>query len=159
VDALILDRHSHSAAFAISISLRAAFSGSLNDVGSMYLTGLMLGCDVRDVDQGILEAMAIEDLAAGASHQGVRFLRQKFLASLPHRIFSSGPILLVTPRLKVSLGSFRQKNLPGFLEIGAGLLEGRGGVGLMFPWVRARQLHSHGSVSCGLPVRSATVPT
>jgi hypothetical protein len=74
----------------------------------MYLTGLMLGCDVRDMDQGILEAMAIEDLAAGASHQGVRFLRRQFLASIPHRIFSSGPILLVTPSLKISLGSFRQ---------------------------------------------------
>src|SRR3981189_1983935 len=29
-----------SAAFASSISLRAAFSGSMNDLGSMYLTGL-----------------------------------------------------------------------------------------------------------------------
>ena len=31
----------------------------------MYLTGLMLGCDVRDVDQGILEAVTIKHLAAG----------------------------------------------------------------------------------------------
>jgi hypothetical protein len=60
-------------------------------------------------DQGILEAMAIEDLAAGASHQGVGLLRRQFLASLPHRIFSSGPILFVTSRLKISLGSFPPK--------------------------------------------------
>jgi hypothetical protein len=88
-------------------------------------------------DQGILEAMAIEDLAAGASHQGVGLLRRQFLASLPHRIFSSGPILFVTPRLKVSLGSFRQKNLPRGFEIGAGVVEGCGGSILVFARVRS----------------------
>ena len=57
-------------------------------------------------------------------------------ARLPHRIFSSGPVLLATPRLNVSLGSLRQKHLRGF-EIGAGFVEAGGGSVLMFARMRA----------------------
>ncbi|HMH44669.1 MAG TPA: hypothetical protein VK557_14360, partial [Pyrinomonadaceae bacterium] len=46
--------------------------------------------------------------------------------------------LLATPRLNVSLGSLRQKNLPRGFEIGAGFVEAGGGSVLMFAWVRAR---------------------
>jgi len=44
---------------------------------------------------------------------------------------------LATPRLNVSLGSLRQKNLPRGFEIGAGLLETGGGSVLMFARMRA----------------------
>src|SRR5450631_1857293 len=53
-------------------------------------------------------------------------------------IFSSGPILQATPRLNVSLGSFRQKNLPRGFETGARFVEAGGGSVLMFAWVWAR---------------------
>jgi hypothetical protein len=58
----------------------------------MYLTGLMLGCDVRDVDQGILEAVTIKHLAAGAAHYRAGLLRWQFLAGFPHCIFPFGPV-------------------------------------------------------------------
>ncbi|HTG05282.1 MAG TPA: hypothetical protein VK635_14635 [Bradyrhizobium sp.] len=57
------------------------------------------------MDYGVLDAVTVELLAAYALHQRTWFLRRQFFAGLPHRMFSSGPILLVTPRLKVSLGS------------------------------------------------------
>jgi hypothetical protein len=114
------------------------------------------------MDYGFFDAVTVESLAAYALHQRSRFLRWQFFADLPHRIFSSGPLLLVTPRLKVSLGSFRQKNLPCFLEIGAGLLEGRGGIALMFARVRSwieTAMPLPRIFIIGLPLRIAIVPT
>ena len=43
-----------SAALAISISFRTAASGSLNGLCSANFTGFVLGCDVRDMNQGVL---------------------------------------------------------------------------------------------------------
>ena len=94
--------------------------------------------DVGHVDHGVIEPMAIEHLAARAPHEGRWRLRRQLLAGLPHRIFPRDPVLCITPSLKIGLGSFRQKHLPRGLEIGAGLLEGRGGVGLMFARKRTR---------------------
>jgi hypothetical protein len=70
--------------------------------------------------------------------QGLPFVRWKFLAGVPQRIFSRGLIALMTPRLEIGLGAFRQEHLPCTIEIGAGLLEGRGGARLMFAGMRAR---------------------
>ncbi len=93
--------------------------------------------DVGHVDHGVIEPMAIEHLAARAPHEGRWRLRRQLLAGLPHRIFPRDPVLCITPSLKIGLGSFRQKHLPRGLEIGAGLLEGRGGVALMFARMRS----------------------
>src|ERR1700730_16531069 len=115
-----------SAASAISISFRTAASGSPNGLGSANFTGFVLDGDVGDVDQGILEAVAVEGFAAGALPQRTRFLRRKPLTGLAHRIFSRGPISLVTPGLKFCFGPVRKKHPPSVLEIGAGLVEGGG---------------------------------
>jgi len=100
--------------------------------------------DVRHVHQHRLGAVHVEYLAAGTLHKTTARLagsiagRLKPLASIPQRIFSRGPISLIAPRLKIGLGAFRQEHLPCSLEIGSGLGEGRGGVGLMFTRMRAR---------------------
>src|SRR5258706_234650 len=104
----------------------------------MYLTGLMLGCDVRDVDQGILEAVTIKHLAAGAAHHRAGLLRWQLFASCPHCIFSRGPVALIAPCLKISFGSVRKKHAPCALEIDAGLGESRRRAALMFARTRAR---------------------
>jgi hypothetical protein len=90
------------------------------------------------VHQGVLKPMAIEDLAAGASHKGAGFLRRQFLAGCPHGIFPRGPIPLIAPRLEISLGSFRQKHQPCALKIGAGLVEGGGRAILLLARFRSR---------------------
>jgi hypothetical protein len=102
------------------------------------------GRDVRQVHQHFLGAVHVEYLAAGTLHKTTARLaesiagRLKPLASIPQRIFSRGPISLIAPCLKIGLGAFRQEHLPCTLEIGAGLLEGRGGARLMFAGMRAR---------------------
>jgi hypothetical protein len=58
------------------------------------------GADMRCVDHGVLEAVAVKDLAAAAYHQGTWFLRRQPLAGLPHRIFARGPIALSAPNLE-----------------------------------------------------------
>jgi hypothetical protein len=45
---------------------------------------------------------------------------------------------LIAPRLKIGLGPVRQERRPGALEIGAGLLEGRGGIALVLARMRTR---------------------
>src|SRR5258706_331702 len=66
-----------------------------------------LGCDVRDVDQGILEAVTIKHLAAGAARHRAGLLRWQLFASRPQCIFSRGPISLIAPRPKIGLGAGR----------------------------------------------------
>jgi hypothetical protein len=73
IDPLNIDAVTASAALAISIGFRTAASGSLNGLGSANFTGFVLGGDVRDVDQGILEAVAIKHLAAGTAHHRLGF--------------------------------------------------------------------------------------
>jgi hypothetical protein len=58
------------------------------------------------------------------------------LARIPQRIFQFGPMSLLGPCLKIGLGALRQEHQPRALEVGAGLFEGRGGVGLMFARMR-----------------------
>src|SRR5713101_9472638 len=93
---------------------------------------------VGHMDHGILEAVAVEGFAAGALHQRTRFLRRKPLTGLPHRIFSRGPISLVTPGLKICFGPVRKKHPPSVLEIGAGLVEGGGRAILLLARLRSR---------------------
>ena len=93
---------------------------------------------MRDVDQRVLEAMAIEDFAAGASHERVGLLRGKLLASFPHGVFPRRPVPLIAPCLKIDLGSLRQKHQPGYLKIGAGLVEGGGRAILLLARLRSR---------------------
>jgi hypothetical protein len=93
---------------------------------------------VGHMDHGVFEAVAVEGFAAGTFHQGTRFLRRQLLTGFPQRIFPRGSISLIEPCLKISLGAFRQEHPPFAFEIGAGLVEGRGGVGLMFTRTRSR---------------------
>jgi hypothetical protein len=58
-------------------------------------------------------------------------------ACIPQRIFPRGPISLIALCLKIGLGAFRQERPPFAFEIGAGLGEGRGGVGLIFARIEA----------------------
>lgn len=60
------------------------------------------------------------------------------LPASPQCIFPFGPISLFAPCLKIGLGAVRQEHLPRPLEIRAGIVEGGGGVGLMFARMRAR---------------------
>src|ERR1700730_11398913 len=99
-----------SAALAISISFRTAPSGSLNGLGSANFTGFVLGGDVGDVDQGILEAVAIKHLAAGTVHHRAGLLRRQPLVRIPQRVFPRGPISLATPCPEIRLSSPRQKH-------------------------------------------------
>ena len=88
-------------------------------------------------------AMQIEHRAAGTFHEAAARLarsmagRLQALAGVPQRIFPFGPISLIAPCLKISLGAVRQEHLQCVLEIRAGFFEGRGGVGLVFAWIRA----------------------
>src|SRR6266436_3590837 len=125
-----------SAALAISISFRTVASGSLNGLGSANFTGFVLGGDVGDVDQGILEAVAIKHLAAGTAHHRAGLLRWQLFASCPHFIFARGPVALIAPCPKVSLGSVCQKYLPRGFEVGTGLVEGGSGAALVFARMR-----------------------
>src|SRR6266478_1674709 len=133
-----------SAALAISISFRTAASGSLNGLGSANFTGFVLGGDVGDVDQVFLEAVTVEDAAARAFQidaarlPGLPFVRRQPFARVPQRVFPCRPIPLIAPRLKISLGSIRQKHPPGALEIGAGLIEGSGRAILLLARLRSR---------------------
>jgi hypothetical protein len=100
--------------------------------------------DVRHVHEYFLGAVHVEYLAAGALPESMRRHarsiagRLKPLASIPQRIFSGGPISLIAPCLKIGLGAVRQEHQPRAPEISTGLLEGRGGVGLMFTRMRSR---------------------
>jgi hypothetical protein len=65
-----------------------------------------MGCgDVRDVDPRVLEAMAIEDFAAGASHERVWLLRGKLLANFPHGVFPRRPVPRIAPGPEIRLGA------------------------------------------------------
>jgi hypothetical protein len=133
-----------SAALAISITFRTAAPGSLNGLGSANFMGFVLGGDVGDVDQVFFEAVTVEDIAARAFQidaarlPGLPFVRRQPFARVPQRVFARRPIPLITPRLKISLGSIRQKHPPGAFEIGAGLIEGRGGAFLLLARLRSR---------------------
>src|SRR6266436_4996314 len=133
-----------SAALAISISFRTAASGSLNGLCSANFTGFVLGGDVGDVDQVFLEAVTVEDVAARAFQKdaarlpGLPFVRRQPFARVPQRVFARRPIPLITPRLKISLGSIRQKHPPGALKIGAGHVEGSGRAVLLLARLRSR---------------------
>src|ERR1700688_5005837 len=55
-------------AFAISISLRAAFSGSANGRSAVNFIGFV-GCgDMWNMDQVMLQVMTVEDFTAGTFH-------------------------------------------------------------------------------------------
>ena len=66
--------------------------------------------------------MHIKYLAAGALPEatarlaGLPFVRRQFLACIPQRIFSRGPISLIAPCLKIGLGALRQERLPCTFE-------------------------------------------
>jgi hypothetical protein len=65
------------------------------------------GGNVRNMDDGLLEPMAVEKLPAWALHERVRLLRRKPFASLPNGVLALGPLLLIAPGLKVGLGPLR----------------------------------------------------
>jgi hypothetical protein len=60
--------------------------------------------DMGNVRQGVVKALAVEFLAAGAPHQRTGVLRPQPLAAFPHGIFPGGPIPRVAPGLKIGLG-------------------------------------------------------
>jgi hypothetical protein len=85
--------------------------------------------------------MQIEHRAAGTFHEAAARLARSTAGRLQALagvcIFPFGPISPIARCLKISLGAVRQEHLPCVLEIRAGFFEGRGGVGLMFAWMRA----------------------
>jgi hypothetical protein len=136
-----------TACTALAALSRVPGRGSCPLSGWLILTVSMYAFarrDVRHVHHHLIRAMHVEHLAAGTLHEAVARLarsiagRFKPLASIPQRIFSGGPISLIAPCLKIGLGAVRQEHLPCGPEICAGLLQGRGGVGLMSPRMRAR---------------------
>jgi hypothetical protein len=70
------------------------------------------GCDMGHVNHGVLEAVAIEHLTAGARHQGTWFLRRHPLAAFPHGIFTLVPVPRFAVGFKIRLRSVRQKYPP-----------------------------------------------
>ena len=137
-------------------------------VGSVVSTYNFGRRDVRHVHQHCLGAVHVEYLAAGIRPESIRRLarsiagRLQALASIPQRVFPFGPIPLIAPFLQIGLGALRQKHLARAFEIRAGIVEGRGGVGLMFAWMRARIKTAVPFPRIGVmgfPTRSAIVPT
>jgi hypothetical protein len=100
--------------------------------------------DVRNVDHRLPGTVHIEYLTAGTFLEAAArfarfpFVRRQPLPRVPQRVFPRGPISLITPRLKISRGAFRQKHQPGALKIGAGLVEGGGRAILLLARVRSR---------------------
>ncbi len=86
-----------------------------------------------------INTMQIEHRAAGTFHEVAARLARSMAGRLQALagvcIFPFGPISLIVPCLKISLGAVRQEHLPCVLEIRAGFFEGRGGVGLMRAWI------------------------
>ena len=85
-------------------------------------------------------AMQIEHRAAGTFHEAAarraRSMAGRLQALAGVCISPFGPISLIAPCLKISLGAVGQEHLPCVLEIRAGFFEGCGGVRLMFGWMR-----------------------
>ena len=85
-----------------------------------------MGCaEMGNVDQALLEPVAVERLATGAAHDAGRPLRRQLFAGFPHGIFPRRPVVLISPFLKINLGPPRQEDAPSGLEVGARLVEGR----------------------------------
>jgi len=84
----------------------------------------------------LLPRLSSDYLAAGILPEAMGGLarsmawRLKPPASIPQRIFPFGPISLIAP--------LRQEHQSCSLEIPAGIVEGRGGVGLMFARIKKR---------------------
>jgi hypothetical protein len=90
------------------------------------------------VDGAAGRIVAVKPLAAWAAHPAVRLLRQQQFAAFPHRIFSRGPISLITPGLKIRIGAVRQEHLPRGFKIGAGFVEGDGRAVLLVARIGSR---------------------
>jgi hypothetical protein len=97
-----------------------------------------------------LTARAFAEARRGLAGTIVRRLNP--LASIPQRIFSRGPIPLLAPCLKVSLGSVCQKYFPRGFEIGTGLVERGSGAVFVFAWMRA-WIKAAAPVCTGNPIR------
>jgi hypothetical protein len=78
-------------------------SGSVKGFGS---TNFMGCAEMRNVDQALIEPVAVERLATGAPHDAGRPLRRQPFAGFPHGIFPRRPVAL-TPFLKVGLSPVR----------------------------------------------------
>jgi hypothetical protein len=63
-----------------------------------------------NVDQALLEPVAVERLATGAAHDAGRPLRRQPFAGFPHAIFPRRPVVLISPFLKIGLGAVRQEH-------------------------------------------------
>jgi hypothetical protein len=86
---------------------------------------MVLGCEVGNVDQALLEPVAVEGFAAGASHHAVRLPRRQLFAGLPQGIFLCRPVALISPFLKIRLGAPGQEHAPCGFEVVARLVERR----------------------------------
>jgi hypothetical protein len=95
-----------------------------------------------NVDQALFELVAVQSLAAGASHDAVRpLLRQQF-ASLPQLVFPRRPVALISPFVKIGLGALRQEHAPCAFKGNARLVEGGRGAGSpvagLGAWIESR---------------------
>jgi hypothetical protein len=80
--------------------------------------------------------MGISNISQGFA--GFPLVGRHPVAGVPERIFASGRVSLITPRLKIGLRPVRQEHAPRGLEVGAGLVEGGGGAALVLARMRAR---------------------
>ena len=76
--------------------------------------------------------------AAKAFRSAIRRLRRQPVPGIPHAIFPRGGGLGVTPLLKIGIGSMGQEQLPSFVELGAGMVEGGGRAMGLLSWMAAR---------------------
>ena len=83
-------------------------------------------------------------------------------AGVPQRVLFRRPVALVAPGLEVGLGAGRQEDLPCRLKPGAGFVQAGCGAAAAFARpgsrIEAAAPFPGGSVSCGLPMRMASVP-
>src|SRR5260370_35283523 len=80
--------------------------------------------------------MGISNISQGFA--GFPLVGRHPVAGVPERIFASGRVSLITPRLKIGFRPVRQEHAPRGLEVAAGLVEGRGGAALVLAPMRAR---------------------
>ena len=110
----------------------------------------------------LAHALDVNHRAAEACGPAACELGGQLASRIPHRVFPGCPGAVLPIFVEVGLCAIGEKDPPGFLEIGARLVEGGGRAGRAFPWMAARieaAAPAPRSVSAGLPERMAIEPT
>jgi hypothetical protein len=83
----------------------------------------------------LAHALDVDHRAAEATGLAARELRGQLASRIPHRVFPRYPGAVLPVFVEVGLCAICEKDPPGFLEIGARLVEGGGRA---VPWMAAR---------------------